>query len=148
MALMRFEQFDPVSNLLGLQSEIQRFLRNPAFSLGPSGYGAFPPVNIFEDNEGGTVIIAEAPGINPAKLIVSGNRNTLTISGERVHESVEDLKGYHRRERRFGKFSRSIQLPTDLDMSTASASYQAGVLSVRVRKAEAAKPRQISVQAA
>jgi len=111
--------------------------RNPAFSLGPSGYGAFPPVNIFEDNEGGTVIIAEAPGIDPAKLIVSGNRNTLTISGERVHESVEDLKGYHRRERRFGKFSRSIQLPDDLDMSTASASRRT---SLRAAKASAASP--------
>jgi HSP20 family protein len=146
MALVRFDPFDPVSNLLGLQSEIQRFLRNPSFSLGPSGYGAFPPVNIFEDAEGNAIIIAEAPGIDPAQLVITGRGNTLTISGERAREEVPELKGYHRRERRFGKFSRSIQLSNELDLNTANASYQAGVLSVRVNKAEAAKPRQISVQ--
>jgi HSP20 family protein len=147
MALIRFEEFDPVSSLLDLQRELERFLRNPAFSLGPSGYGAFPPVNIFEDDDG-IVIIAEVPGIDPAKLTVSGQGNTLTLSGERVREPVADLKGYHRRERHFGKFSRAIQLSTDLDLNTASASYQAGVLTVKVRKAEAARPRQINVQAA
>jgi len=147
MALIQFEQLDPVSSLLDVQRELERFLRNPSFSLGPSGYGAFPPVNIFEDSDG-IVIIAEVPGIDPAQLTVSGQGNTLTISGERVREQIADLKGYHRRERRFGKFARAIQLSSDLDLSTASASYQAGVLSVKIRKAEAAKPRQITVQAA
>jgi len=147
MALIQFEQLDPVSSLLDVQRELERFLRNPSFSLGPSGYGAFPPVNIFEDSDG-IVIIAEVPGIDPAQLTVSGQGNTLTIGGERVREQIADLKGYHRRERRFGKFARAIQLSSDLDLSTASASYQAGVLSVRIRKAEAAKPRQITVQAA
>jgi len=147
MALTRFNQFDPVSDLLSLQSEIDRFFRNPAFSLGPSGYGAYPLVNIFEEPEG-VVIIAEVPGIDPAQLSVVGQGNTLTISGERTRGEVKDLKGYHRRERRFGKFSRSIQLPSDLDLNTTSASYRAGVLSVRVQKAESAKPRQITVQTA
>ena len=147
MALIQFEQLDPVSSLLDVQRELERFLRNPSFSLGPSGYGAFPPVNIFEDSDG-IVIIAEVPGIDPAQLTVSGQGNTLTIGGERVREQIADLKGYHRRERRFGKFARAIQLSSDLDLSTASASYQAGVLSVKIRKAEAAKPRQITVQAA
>jgi HSP20 family protein len=147
MALIRFQPVDPVNSLLEVQRELDRFLRNPAFSLGPSGYGAFPPVNIFEDSDGVAVII-EVPGIDPAELKISGQGNTLTISGERKRESMTDTKGYHRRERMFGEFSRSIQLAKDLDMSKANASYQAGVLTIRIARAESAKPRQITVQAA
>jgi HSP20 family protein len=147
MALIRFEGFDPVSNLMALQQEVARFLRNPAFSLGPSGYGAFPPVNIFDDGEG-LVIMAELPGMDPAALNVAGQSNTLTISGERKRAEADDFEGYHRRERSFGEFSRSIQLPNDLDLAKATARYEAGVLIVRVPKAESAKPRQITVQGA
>jgi HSP20 family protein len=147
MALIRFEDFDPVGNLMGLQQELQRFQRNPAFSLGPSGYGAYPPVNIFDDGEG-MVVVAELPGLDPATLDISGQGGTLTIKGERKREQTNGAQGFHRRERPFGEFSRSIQLPDDLDMSKAAAKYENGVLTLRIPKAEAAKPRQITVQAA
>jgi hypothetical protein len=52
MALIRFEQFDPVSNMLALQQELDRFLRNPSFNLGISGQGTYPPVNMFDDKDG------------------------------------------------------------------------------------------------
>ena len=72
MALLRFSPgFDPVSNLLALQNELQRYLRNPAIRLGVSGPSYFPPVNIFDD-EDGIVVMTEIPGIDPAKLNVSG----------------------------------------------------------------------------
>jgi HSP20 family protein len=148
MALIRFQPVDPVNSLLEVQRELDRFLRNPAFNLGPSGYGAFPPVNIFEDAEGDAVVIVEAPGVDPAELKISGQGNTLTISGERKRETMTDTKGFHRRERMFGEFSRSIQLSKELDMSKATASYQAGVLTIKIARAESAKPRQITVQAA
>jgi HSP20 family protein len=147
MALIRFEDFDPVSNLIGLQQELERFQRNPAFSLGPSGYGAYPPLNIFEDKEG-LVLVAELPGIDPGSLDISGQGNTLSLKGERKREQADGAQGYHRRERPFGEFSRSIQLPDDLDLSKASAKYENGVLTLRIPKAESAKPRQISVQTA
>ncbi|HLW71027.1 MAG TPA: Hsp20/alpha crystallin family protein [Candidatus Binataceae bacterium] len=147
MALIRFQRLDPVSSLLDVQRELERFLRNPSFSLGPSGYGAFPPVNVFEDSDG-IVLIAELPGIDLANLKISGQGSTVTLSGERPREQATDVQGYHRRERRFGEFSRSIQLSDELDMAKATATYQAGVLSLRIPKAEAAKARQISVQAA
>jgi HSP20 family protein len=147
MALTRFDAFDPFSNLLTLQQELERFMRNPAFTLGPSGYGAYPPINVFEDDQG-TVIIAEVPGLDPAKLEVSGQGRTLTIRGERKREEGLNPSGYHRRERRFGDFSRSIQLSTDLDMAKANAKYEYGVLTLRIPKVEAAKPRQITVNTA
>jgi len=147
MALIRFEPFDPVSNLLGVQRELERFLRNPGFSTGPSGWGAFPPVNILQDSDG-VVVIVEAPGIDPSQLSISGQGNTLTISGERKRDEAGDHKGFHRRERTFGKFSRSIQLGDDLDMLKATASGHAGVLTIKIPRSEASKPRQIAVQVA
>lgn len=147
MALIRFDAFDPFSNLLALQQELERFTRNPAFSLGPSGYGAYPPINVFEDQDG-TVIIAEVPGLDPAKIEISGQARTLTLRGERKREEGLNPSGYHRRERRFGEFSRSIQLSADLDMSKATAKYESGVLTLKIPKAEAAKPRQITVNSA
>jgi HSP20 family protein len=146
MALIRFNSIDPFSSLLSLQQELERFTRNPAFSLGPSGYGAYPPVNIFENSEG-TVIIAEVPGLDSAKIEISGQGRTLTLRGERKREEVVNPSGYHRRECRFGEFSRSIQLPDDLDLSKATANYESGVLTLKVPKAEAARPRQITVNA-
>ena len=62
MALLRFSSdLDPVSNLLTLQTELERFLRNPAIGLGVSGPGDLPPVNIFDDGDG-IVVMAEIPG--------------------------------------------------------------------------------------
>jgi HSP20 family molecular chaperone IbpA len=70
----------------------------------------------------------------------------LTLSGERTPDSAEN--GYHRRERPYGKFSRSIQLPVDLDIDHAEAKFNRGVMTLSIPQAAAAKPRQISVQAA
>jgi len=144
MALIRFDAFDPFSNLLSL---LERSIRNPAFSLGPSGYGAYPPINVFEDHDG-TVIIAELPGLDPAKIEISGQGRTLALRGERKRDEGLNPSGYHRRERPFGEFSRSIQLSDDLDISKTTAKYEAGVLTLKVPKAEAVKTRQITVHAA
>jgi len=146
MALLRFgSDVDPIGALLGLQGELERFMRNPAFEAGLSGYGAYPPVNIFDSTEG-AVIVAELPGLEVSKIGVAGEGRTLTISGERTFEPIGSGRGYHRRELNEGKFSRSIQLPEDYDLSRAEARYEAGLLIVRIAKAEHAKPRQITVQ--
>jgi HSP20 family protein len=92
------------------------------------------------------VVIAELPGVEPEALNVAGQGNTLTISGERRRETPAGSLGYHRRERPFGEFSRSIQLPDNLDLTKATASCTAGLLTIRIPKAETAKPRQIAVQ--
>jgi HSP20 family protein len=148
MALVRFApELDPMGSLLALQSELERFLRNPGFSLGLSGSGAYPPINIFED-AGELVIIAEVPGLDPAAVQVSGQGRTLTISSERRPVETGGSAAYHRRERAFGQFSRPIQMPDGLDLAKASATYEAGLLTIRLPKSEAAKPRQINVQSA
>ena len=83
MALIRFEHFDPVSNMLALQQELDRFLRNPSFNLGVSGQGSYPPVNIFDDKDG-VVVIAELAGMDAGSIKVSGQGTTLTLSGSRI----------------------------------------------------------------
>ena len=148
MALLRFSpNVDPVSNLLALQSDLERFLRNPGYGLGASASGGFPPVNIFDTGDG-VAVIAEIPGIEPKTIDVSGQGHTLMLKGERRRETSTEATGYHRRERSFGEFSRSIQLPEQLDIDKAAAAYDAGILTVKIPKAEAAKPRQIAVKSA
>ncbi len=146
MAFISFSQLDPVEGIATLQREIERFLRRPlGIDLGPSAYGVYPPINVFADKEG-LVARAEVPGVAPASISVRVERRTLTISGERLPESRTD-GSFHRRERRFGKFSRSLQLPEDLDTERASAECRNGLLTVRIPRRPEAQPRQIQVQA-
>ena len=135
--------------LFRLQKEMDSLLRRPGseFFFGPSTAGVFPPVNVFRDAQGNLVIRAELPGVGPEDVSVTVERRRLTISGERKAE-VPENGGYHRRERPWGKFSRSIQLPDDLDVEQAEAKFSNGVMTLRIPKSEAARPRQINVQAA
>jgi HSP20 family protein len=148
MALVRFDAgLDSIGALLGLQEELERFMRNPAFTMGPSGFGAYPPVNIFDSPEG-ALIVAEAPGLDPAKLTVTGTGHALSLSGERRFESEDKGLGYHRREVSEGKFSRTIQLPEEYEANKAEARYEAGLLVIKVPRSEQSRPRQIAVQSA
>ena len=147
MALFRFSpSIDPFNALLNLQRELDRVFDNPlGFDFGLSGRGVYPPVNVFSDKDGYIVKI-EAPGLASEKLNIEAHGRTLTISGKR--EAVAPQGGsFHRRERSSGEFSRSLQLPTDLDLAQAEATYTHGMLTVRIPKKEEAKPRQITVKA-
>lgn len=148
MTLFRFDShLDPVNSLLQLQREMERAFEHPlGVDLGLSGRGVFPPVNVFSDRDG-YVVRLEVPGVDPANLTIETHGRTLTVSGKR--ESTPVAGGsYHRRERSEGQFSRSIQLPQDLDVDRAEASCKHGLLTIRVPKREEAKPRQINVKAA
>ena len=142
MALLRFGSDFPIPTL---QRELDRFLRNPASGMGLSGQGAYPPINVFESGEG-AVIVAEVPGLDPGQIELGSQGRTLTVRSERKPHEGEQAVGYHRRERSFGSFSRSIQLPEDLDLQKASAKYENGLLVIRVPRAESAQPRQITIQ--
>ena len=137
---------DPVSRLLDLQRDFERVFGNsPGLNLGVSGRGVFPPVNIFAQKDG-YVVRVEVPGIAPDQLSIETQGRTLTVSGKR-EIAAPSGGGFHRRERRSGQFSRSLQLPEDLDLSRAQASYQLGIVTIRVPTREEAKPRQVTVNA-
>ncbi len=140
MAVIRFTR-----DLPRLQEDLERtFFRPVGWDPGPSGRGVHPPVNVFRDDEG-FVIHVEVPGYRPEDLSLETRDQTLKIHGKRGEEAPEG--SYHRRERSAGEFSRSLQLPRELDPARAGASCKNGVLTVRVPLREEVRPRQIEVRA-
>lgn len=106
--------------------------------------GVFPPLNLYDDGES-LIVRSEIPGIDPKDLEISATMNALTVKGERKHPEIDAKASFHRRERGHGTFSRSINLPQEVDPDKIHASYENGVLEVRLPKAEAAKPRKIEI---
>ncbi|MEW6271827.1 MAG: Hsp20/alpha crystallin family protein [Thermodesulfobacteriota bacterium] len=146
MALVSFRGTSPLENLVQLQSALDRLLQSPSrgLDLGPSGGNVFPPINLFADRDGRLVVRAEVPGLRPDAVEITVEPRRLTIAGERL--APEGAPGsYHRRERSFGRFSRTVQLPADLDPASATAEVRQGVLTVRIDKRAEAKPRRIEV---
>ncbi|HSD09406.1 MAG TPA: Hsp20/alpha crystallin family protein [Candidatus Binatia bacterium] len=140
-------EFDPIDALLALQRELERTVeRPPRFDLGVSGRGVFPPLNVFVDKED-YVLRFEVPGIAPQDVTIEAQGRTLNVSGKRELK-VPEGGSYHRAERPRGEFSRSLQLPADLDLGRAEASCQYGMLMIRVPKKEEAKAKQITVKTA
>lgn len=106
---------------------------------------AYPLLNIGEDSEH-VYVEALAPGLDAATLEMSVVRDTLRIAGEKQPISVEVTpEAYHRNERSAGKFVRAVTLPTEVDGDRVSAEYKNGLLRIVLPKAEAAKPKQITV---
>ena len=109
--------------------------------------GVFPLTNVTEDKDN-YYVRAELPGMAADEIDISVTGDALSISGERKIPAAEKGAKYHRREREAGKFSRMISLPGELDTEKAEARCTDGVLTIVIPKAEAAKPRQISVKSA
>lgn len=122
-----------------------------AFSAGRSRENAvFPAINAWT-NDDEEIITVEVPGVSPSDIDISVTGDVLTVSAERNSEPVSEEKGkevrYHRRERAAGKFSRSIQLSFPVNSEQVSASMENGILTIRLPRAEADRPRKISVKA-
>ena len=88
---------------------------------------------------------ADLPGMKQEDVAIEFNDGALTISGERKAEQTENKEGYHRVERAFGSFSRSLTLPEGVNAEAIAATFDRGVLEVSIPKPEERKPRKISV---
>ncbi len=108
---------------------------------------AFPAVNVWAA-EDSALVTAEIPGLSKDDLEINVTGDTLTLSGVRKSEKVPEGSQYHRRERKFGEFSRSIQLPYTVDVNKVKATFKNGVLKVELPRVEAERPKKISVRAA
>ena len=120
--------------------------RRPFYS--PSwvlGAGVFPLINLTEDKDN-YYVRAEMPGLKADDISISVANNNLSISGERKIASEGENVRYHRREREAGTFNRIVALPGDVDADKVEANHVNGVLTVVIPKAEAAKPKQITVR--
>lgn len=108
--------------------------------------GVSPPLNVGE-NDDNYYIRAELPGIRLADLSVTALPNSISIAGKREIPREGENVSYHRKERAEGAFSRTLSLPTEISPDQVEARYSDGILSLTLPKAEAAKPRQITVKA-
>jgi HSP20 family protein len=97
------------------------------------------------ETEDDFLVKASLPGINPDDLEITYNNNLLTIKGEVKEEKDIEEQRYHLRERRYGSFSRSLTLPSTVKADAIEASYEGGVLTLHLPKAEEAKPKRIPV---
>lgn len=111
----------------------------------PTHAGVFPLVNVTEDKDH-FYIRGEIPGMKSQEINISATGRNLTISGERKIASEGENVRYHRREREDGKFSRVIALPSDIQVGKIEADYVDGILSIKIPKAEEAKPKQIIIK--
>jgi HSP20 family protein len=91
------------------------------------------------------VLKADLPGLGDDDVTIEVQDGTLTISGERKSEHETREKGWYRLERSFGRFSRSLTLPEGVDADKIEASFDKGVLEVRIPKPEERKPRRVSI---
>lgn len=144
MALADFPRLgvDPFLELRRMQSEMNRLF---------SGFSAaaareFPPVNIWL-GENSVVVTAELPGVSRDDVEISLQDEVLSLSGARQPRQQQEAK-WHRRERAYGTFSRTIQLPFRVDPDKVQARYQDGILEIELERLEADRPKKIQIRAA
>jgi HSP20 family protein len=106
---------------------------------------SFPAINIWTSEEG-QIITAEMPGFDAENIDINVSADKLTLSGERWPETLEEDAQYHRQERSYGQFSRTIQLPFMVDTDKVNASFKDGFLEIELTRAEAHKPKKIAVK--
>jgi HSP20 family protein len=143
-------RWDPFRDLVGIQDELNRLFGRTftgGESMRPSATGAWmPAMDVFERDDA-IVAKLELPGIEPNDVEVAVEDATLTVSGTREFASETNEENYHRVERRYGSFSRSIALPQTADVEKVSARFDKGVLTIEVPKSERAKPKKIEITA-
>ena len=146
MAIVRW---DPFRDVAALQDRINRIFND---SFGRSRdlddevglYDWRPPVDIYETNDG-IVLKVELPGVNKDDVSVEVKDNVLTLKGERLLDPVIKDEHYYRKERSFGKFSRSFSLQELIKPDLIKASFKDGVLTLEVPRPEEEKPKQVTV---
>ncbi|HUF54096.1 MAG TPA: Hsp20/alpha crystallin family protein [Dehalococcoidia bacterium] len=142
-------RWDPFAEFHGLRRAMDRLFDDfgPARSVrGEQGELTFP-VDIAE-NDSDIVVKAVLPGVKADDVEITVSEGVLTIRGESRTEETTDKENYHRREIRYGAFARSMPLPARVDQDQADAEFKDGLLTVRLPKAEDARPRSIKVKGA
>ena len=153
MSIIRYQSsapslaaFSPLARLSAFQQEVDRLFDLSPIS-GSNGNGGWSPaLDLYQDKDH-FLVKAELPGLKKEDITLSLHDGLLTLSGERQHEKAHDEKSPLRNERFFGRFERTVSLPAQVDGTRVQAAYEDGILTITLPKAEAAKPRQIEINA-
>ena len=146
---MTIVRWEPLREFGTLQNEMNR-LFNAVFDAPATGGNGgtlrrwMPAMDLVESGDH-FVLRADLPGMGEEDVKIELEDGTLTISGERKAEHETKEEGYYRVERAFGSFSRSLTLPKGVNPDQVSASFDRGVLEVRIPKPEERKPRRIEI---
>lgn len=140
------DRWDPI-RLSDVQSEVNRlfdsFFGRPS-TVAPGDRMWAPVVDLYETKDD-VVVSFEIPGVREKDVNVSVTGDLLTVKGERrLGQEIED-ESYHRLERVYGTFERTIQLPMRVQAEKVKATYRDGVLEVKLPKAEEVKPKEIKI---
>lgn len=146
-----FAQWDPLAEMMNLRGEMDQYLgglfgRTP-FRMAETEAMWSPLVDIHETNDS-FLLMAEVPGVKQEDIQVSIEGGTLSLKGERKRETQVTEDQYHRIEQSYGRFERSIVLPSVVDANRVKATYREGVLEIQLPKKEEAKPKEIKVEVA
>ncbi|MGA2927023.1 MAG: Hsp20/alpha crystallin family protein [Solirubrobacteraceae bacterium] len=148
MALIRWE---PVRELNTIQHEMNRLFNTffdapaPAQSSPQTPLRRWVPAMDLIETDDAFVLRADLPGVSDKDVKLELEDNVLTISGERKSEHEERKEGYYRFERAFGSFARSLTLPEGVDPEAVKASFDHGVLEVRIPKPEQRRSRKVAI---
>ncbi len=142
-------RWDPFREMVSLREAMDSLFENALITPYGSGQqgsqSAYLPLDVTE-NEDNFVVKASVPGVNPEDIDVTVNGDVLTIKGEMKQEQENQNERYHMRERRWGSFSRSVSLPTQIKSDAVQAEYQNGVLTLTLPKADEVKPKRIAIR--
>jgi len=146
MADKFLSKWEPFRDMLSLRADMDRLFKSLFGEVPEEREGFWAPVMDIEEDNDNIMVKAEIPGMKKEDIKVSVRNNVLMISGERKQEKEIKNKTYHRIERYYGKFSRTIALPSEVETDKIKASYKDGVLMVILPKPESKKPQQIDVE--
>lgn len=143
-------RWDPVGEMVSLRQAMDRLLEdsfvNPTNWRSMNSEQLNPAVDVHETPDE-LVVTASLPGVKPDDVDITITGQTLSIRGEFKEDEKVQREQYLYRERRFGSFSRQIQLPTRVEGDGAEATFENGLLRLTIPKAEEVKPRQIQIKA-
>ena len=148
MAIVRW---DPAPQLDVLQGDMNRlfdtFFQGRAGASSTNGGRRWVPAMDLAETDREFVLRVDLPGLDEKDIDVEVRDDVLRISGRREAEHEDRREGYHRVERSFGSFSRSLDLPKGTDASAISAEFDRGVLEVRIPKPEERQPTRVPIGA-
>ena len=133
------------SMVASLQKEINHLFESFSKKVPFIGLGFNLLIDVIETAEM-VIVNAEIPGIDPEDVNISITGNALTIKGEKKEEKGEKGKLYHKAERNYGSFNRTVDIPSIIDAEKVKAEYKNGILKVTIPKSEKARAKQISIE--
>jgi HSP20 family protein len=145
-------RYDPLNEMVSLRSAMDRLFEDSFVSpltwrtIGGGNESLTPPIDVHETPDE-LVVTAALPGMKADDVEITMTGQTLTLRGEFKADDEVTKDQYLYRERRFGSFSRTLQLPVRVQGDRAQATFADGVLTLSIPKAEEVKPRQIRINA-